>query len=44
MDRTKATSIRKADGSYNDPSAPLEDVQYDPDPPGNINCTVRDVR
>jgi WD repeat-containing protein 23 len=44
LDRTQAIPLRQPDGSYSDPSAPLETVSFDPDPVGDINCTVRDVR
>jgi hypothetical protein len=46
LDRTKAQPlVNPLTGEYNDPSAPQEVVsEYDPDPKGASNCTVRDVR
>ncbi|KAG7528172.1 hypothetical protein FFLO_06365 [Filobasidium floriforme] len=45
LDRTKAQPlVNPLTGEYNDPSAPQEVVsEYDPDPKGASNCTVRDV-
>jgi WD repeat-containing protein 23 len=45
LDRTKAQPlINPTTGEYNDPSAPSPVVsEYDPDPKGSAQCTVRDV-
>lgn len=46
MDRSKATPMKRADGNYNDPSAPIPtpDVQPDPTMIGSFQTVVRDVR